>query len=145
MIQCVNDSIPQSRFLRHASLRRAHARPVGRGWIPFSLVVTQPDRPKGAASNSSPLQSKNAPLQLGLPIVQPESIKNNADFRAQLDALKPDAIIVVGYGRIIPQWMLDLPPLGNINLHASLCRNIAAPRPFSGRLRGVKPSPESPR
>jgi methionyl-tRNA formyltransferase len=59
-------------------------------------------------------------LQLGLPIAQPESIKNNDAFRAQLAALKPDAIIVVGYGRIIPQWMLDLPPLGNINLHASL-------------------------
>ncbi len=59
-------------------------------------------------------------LKLRLPLIQPESIKNNADFRAQLTALKPDAIIVVGYGRIIPQWMLDLPPLGNINLHASL-------------------------
>jgi len=59
-------------------------------------------------------------LHLGLPITQPESIKNNDDFRAQLTALKPDAIVVVGYGRIIPQWMLDLPPLGNINLHASL-------------------------
>ncbi len=57
---------------------------------------------------------------MGLPIVQPESIKNNDAFRAQLTGLKPDAIIVVGYGRIIPQWMLDLPPLGNINLHASL-------------------------
>jgi methionyl-tRNA formyltransferase len=59
-------------------------------------------------------------LQLELPIAQPESIKKNDAFRAQLTALKPDAIIVVGYGRIIPQWMLDLPALGNINLHASL-------------------------
>ena len=59
-------------------------------------------------------------MQLDLPIAQPESIKNNDAFRAQLAALKPDAIVVVGYGRIIPQWMLDLPPLGNINLHASL-------------------------
>ena len=42
------------------------------------------------------------------------------DFRTQLSDIKPDAIIVVGYGRIIPQWMLDLPPRGNINLHASL-------------------------
>jgi methionyl-tRNA formyltransferase len=57
---------------------------------------------------------------LELPVNQPESIKNSDAFRAQLAALKPDAIIVVGYGRIIPQWMLDLPPLGNINLHASL-------------------------
>ena len=63
---------------------------------------------------------KQSALALGLPITQPESIKNNDPFRAQLLALKPDAIIVVGYGRIVPQWMLDLPPLGNINLHASL-------------------------
>ncbi|MFZ0951338.1 MAG: methionyl-tRNA formyltransferase [Candidatus Sulfotelmatobacter sp.] len=84
------------------------------------LVVTQPDRPKGRGLElvSSPI--KQRALQLGLPVAQPESIKNNEAFRAQLTTLKPDAIIVVGYGRIIPQWMLDLPPLGNINLHASL-------------------------
>lgn len=63
---------------------------------------------------------KQAALSLNLPIAQPETIKNNSDFRAQLEALRPDAIIVVGYGRIIPQWMIDLPPLGNINLHSSL-------------------------
>ncbi|MGB8760162.1 MAG: methionyl-tRNA formyltransferase, partial [Candidatus Sulfotelmatobacter sp.] len=86
----------------------------------ISLVVTQPDRPKGRGLElvSSPV--KRRALQLGLPITQPETIKNNETFRSQLSSLKPDAIIVVGYGRIIPQWMLDLPPLGNINLHASL-------------------------
>jgi methionyl-tRNA formyltransferase len=63
---------------------------------------------------------KQAAIALGLPIVQPEKIKNNADFRAQLEKIAPQAIVVVGYGRIIPPWMLDLPPLGNINLHASL-------------------------
>src|SRR5271168_1967877 len=85
-----------------------------------NLVVTQPDRPKGRGLElvSSPV--KRRALQLGLPIAQPETIKTNDALRAQLSALKPDAIIVVGYGRIIPQWMLDLPPLGNINLHASL-------------------------
>src|SRR5271154_3307249 len=85
-----------------------------------NLVVTQPDRPKGRGLElvSSPV--KRRALQLGLPVAQPESIKNNDAFRDQLTALEPQAIIVVGYGRIIPQWMLDLPPLGNINLHASL-------------------------
>jgi methionyl-tRNA formyltransferase len=84
------------------------------------LVVTQPDRPKGRGLElvSSPV--KQSAVQLGLSIVQPETIKNNAGFHAQLSDIKPDAIIVVGYGRIVPQWMLDLPPLGNINLHASL-------------------------
>jgi methionyl-tRNA formyltransferase len=84
------------------------------------LVVTQPDRPKGRGLELVFSPVKQSALQLGLPIVQPETIKSNADFRSRLSDLKPDAIIVVGYGRIIPQWMLDLPPLGNINLHASL-------------------------
>jgi methionyl-tRNA formyltransferase len=84
------------------------------------LIVTQPDRPKGRGLElvSSPV--KESALKLNLPITQPDRIKANDEFRAQLTALKPNAIIVVGYGRIIPQWMLDLPPLGNLNLHASL-------------------------
>jgi methionyl-tRNA formyltransferase len=85
-----------------------------------NLVVTQPDRPKGRGLELVPSPIKQRALQLGLPLAQPENIKNNAGFQTQLSAFKPDAIIVVGYGRIIPQWMLDLPPLGNINLHASL-------------------------
>ncbi|MFZ0759114.1 MAG: methionyl-tRNA formyltransferase [Candidatus Sulfotelmatobacter sp.] len=86
----------------------------------IQLVVTQPDRPKGRGLALVSSAVKQRALNLELPVVEPESIKNNSAFRAQLAALKPDAIIVVGYGRIIPQWMLDLPPLGNINLHASL-------------------------
>src|ERR1700691_3529543 len=84
------------------------------------LVVTQPDRPKGRGLELVASPVKQRALQVGLPVAQPDKIKNNDDFRAKLSELKPDAIIVVGYGRIIPQWMLDLPPLGNINLHASL-------------------------
>ncbi|MGA2413322.1 MAG: methionyl-tRNA formyltransferase [Candidatus Sulfotelmatobacter sp.] len=85
-----------------------------------ALVVTQPDRPKGRGLEviSSPVKRRAVPL--GLAVSQPPGIKNNEGFRAQLADLKPEAIIVVGYGRIIPPWMLDLPPLGNINLHASL-------------------------
>jgi methionyl-tRNA formyltransferase len=88
--------------------------------FPVQLAVTQPDRPKGRGLElvSSPV--KQSAAQLGLPITQPDKIKNNEEFRVQLTALKPDVIVVVGYGRIIPQWMLDLPPLGNVNLHASL-------------------------
>jgi methionyl-tRNA formyltransferase len=84
------------------------------------LVVTQPDRPKGRGLELVPSPVKQSALKLNLPITQPDRIKTNDEFRAQLTALKPDAIIVVGYGRIIPQWMLDLPRLGNLNLHASL-------------------------
>lgn len=94
------------------------------------LVVTQPDRPKGRGLElvSSPV--KQSAMKLNIPITQPERIKNNEEFRAQLTALRPDAIIVVGYGRIIPQWMLDLPPLGNINLHASLLPKFRGAAPI---------------
>lgn len=86
----------------------------------IKLVVTQPDRPKGRGMELAFSPVKESALRLGMAITQPEKIKKNEEFKTQLAALKPEAIIVVGYGRIIPQWMLDLPPLGNINLHASL-------------------------
>jgi len=84
------------------------------------LVVTQPDKPRGRGLELAPSPVKQCASELGLPVTQPDKIKNNEAFRAQLATLQPEAIIVVGYGRIIPQWMIDLPPLGNINLHASL-------------------------
>jgi methionyl-tRNA formyltransferase len=85
-----------------------------------SLVATQPDRPRGRGMEFASSPVKQKALELDLPITQPEKIKNNGEFRERLTGLHPDAIIVVGYGRIIPQWMIDLPPLGNINLHAAL-------------------------
>ncbi len=86
----------------------------------ISLVVTQPDKPRGRGLELSASPIKQRAIELALPLTQPDVIKNSEPFRAQLAALHPDAIVVVGYGRIIPQWMIDLPPLGNINLHASL-------------------------
>ncbi len=85
-----------------------------------ALVVTQPDRPKGRGMELALSPVKQKALDIQLPIAQPEKIKNNAEFRAQLESIAPECIIVVGYGRIIPRWMLDLPRYGNINLHASL-------------------------
>jgi len=84
------------------------------------LVVTQPDRPRGRGMTMTAPPVKQSALRLGIPVIQPEKIKKNEDFQRQLAALRPDAIIVVGYGRIIPPWMLNLPPHGNINVHASL-------------------------
>src|SRR6202158_1015868 len=88
------------------------------------LVVTQPDRPRGRGMEVAVSPVKDAAIRLGIAVLQPSTIRNNAEFRDQLAATGPDAIIdaiiVVGYGRIIPQWMIDLPRLGNLNLHASL-------------------------
>lgn len=84
------------------------------------LVLTQPDRPKGRGLDLVPSPVKQAATKLGLPIYQPDKIKNNEELKSRLNEINPAAIVVVGYGRIIPKWMLDLPKYGNINLHASL-------------------------
>jgi methionyl-tRNA formyltransferase len=84
------------------------------------LVVTQPDRPVGRKQEVEAPPVKQIAHAAGLPITQPEKIRNNAEFRGQLEAIAPDAIVIVAYGRIIPPWMLSLPRLGCINLHASL-------------------------
>ena len=85
-----------------------------------ALVVTQPDRAAGRGMELQVPPVKRTALERNLPVVQPEKIKNNLEFRSQLEAIAPDAIVVVAYGRIIPHWMLDLPRFGNINLHGSL-------------------------
>ena len=100
------------------------------------LVVTQPDRPRGRGMELTPSPIKQRALELGLPVTQPEKIKQNEEFRGQLAGLKPDAIIVVGYGRIIPQWMLDLPRWGNINLHASLLPKYRGAAPIQWAIAG---------
>ena len=84
------------------------------------LVVSQPDRPQGRGMQLAAPPVKLSAFKLGLPVVQPDKIKKNEEFQKQLLQIAPDAIIVVGYGRIIPPWMLQLPPLGNINVHGSL-------------------------
>jgi methionyl-tRNA formyltransferase len=101
-----------------------------------SLVATQPDRPRGRGMEFAPSPVKQKALELDLPITQPEKIRNNDEFREQLSGLHPDAIIVVGYGRIIPQWMIDLPPLGNINLHASLLPKHRGAAPIQWAIAG---------
>jgi methionyl-tRNA formyltransferase len=82
-------------------------------------VFTQPDRPKGRGGqlNASPV--KEAALRLGLPVHQPERIRL-PEVIEQLKQMRPDAMVVVGYGQIIPQAIIDIPPRGIINVHASL-------------------------
>ena len=106
------------------------------GGFQIQLVVTQPDKPRGRGMEMSPSPVKQRALELGLQIVQPDKIKNNEEFRSELLSLKPEAIIVVGYGRLIPQWMIDLPLLGNINLHASLLPKYRGAAPIQWAIAG---------
>lgn len=86
----------------------------------IALVVSQPDKPVGREQQLAAPPVKQTALATGLAVTQPDKIRNNAEFRAELESIAPDAIVVVAYGRIIPPWMLALPRLGCINLHASL-------------------------
>jgi methionyl-tRNA formyltransferase len=85
----------------------------------MAAVVTQPDRPKGRGGHLAPPPAKVMAERFGLPVLQPLKIKDPA-FHETLRALKPDLIVVVAFGRILPPGILDLPPRGCINLHASL-------------------------
>ena len=84
------------------------------------LVVTQPDRPVGrhAAPQPSPVAAWAAAR--GIPVEKPERLRGNEPFFERLSAARPDAIAVVAYGRIFPPELLGLPPLGCVNVHASL-------------------------
>ena len=84
------------------------------------LVLTQPDRPAGRKMEMQVPAVKQRAIELGLQVEQPEKVKNNLELRTTLETIRPDAIAVVAYGRIIPTWMLELPRYGNINVHGSL-------------------------
>ena len=86
----------------------------------IDLVLCQPDRPSGRGLTLTVPPVKQAALEAGLEVLQPEKIRTNAELRSRLEAIRPDAIIVVAYGRLIPGWMLGLPRFGNLNLHGSL-------------------------
>ena len=82
-------------------------------------VFTQPDRPKGRGQHDAMPPVKEAALRLGLPVHQPERVKRPEGVE-QIRAMAPASIVVVGYGQIIPKSILDIPPQGIINVHASL-------------------------
>lgn len=83
------------------------------------LVVTQPDRPVGRKKIMTPTPVKEEALRLGLPVYQPQKIKNPEEFQAVLD-LEPDLIVTAAFGQILPTELLETPQLGAINVHASL-------------------------
>ncbi len=98
------------------------------------LVLTQPDRAKGRGLELVASPVKQSALKLNLPIYQPEKIKTNEELQSRLREIAPDAIVVVGYGRIIPKWMVDLPRYGNINLHASMLPKYRGASPIQWAL-----------
>ena len=82
-------------------------------------VYTKPDTPKNRGMKRIPSEVKVLALAHGLPVLQPESFRDDGVVE-ELRALEPDLIIAVAYGKILPQRVLDIPPLGCINIHGSI-------------------------
>jgi methionyl-tRNA formyltransferase len=101
-------------------------------------VFTQPDRPKGRGQKDAMAPVKEAALRLGLTVQQPERVRR-PEVVEQLRAMAPEAMVVVGYGQIIPQSILDIPPQGIINVHASLLPKYRGAAPIQWAIaRGEK-------
>lgn len=98
-------------------------------------VVTQPDKPVGRSrSKLHPPPVKQVAVDEGLPVLQPERARGDA-FVAQLRELAPDISVVVAYGHLLPQPVIDLPPRGTLNIHASLLPDYRGAAPIQAALR----------
>ena len=97
-------------------------------------VVTQPDRPAGRGQKLASPPVKEYTLKNSLPLQQPESLKGNEEFGALLRSIKPDIIIVVAYGKILPRPLLDIPRFGCLNVHASLLPKYRGAAPVQWAL-----------
>jgi len=99
----------------------------------IQLLVTRPDEPSGRGYKVKPPPVKVVAAQAGLLIFQPLKLKDQT-VQLFISSFRPDAIVVVAYGRIIPPWMIDLAPLGCINLHASLLPKYRGAAPIAWAL-----------
>lgn len=100
---------------------------IFRAGFSVPLVLTQPDRPAGRGLKLQPSPVKQLAQTLGMPVAQPRGLRlegryadDAAQARAAIEACQPDVMVVAAYGLLLPQWVLDAPRLGCINIHASL-------------------------
>ncbi len=98
------------------------------------LVVTQPDRPAGRGKKLTSPPVKVVAEKSGIPVYQPERIKENKELKRELLNIEPDLIVVAAYGKILPEWLLNLPKYGTINVHASLLPKYRGASPIQWAL-----------
>jgi methionyl-tRNA formyltransferase len=111
------------------------------------LVLTQPDRPAGRGLKLTPSPVKQTALEAGIPVAQPRSLRLDgrypdeaADARQALMAAEPDVMVVAAYGLILPQWVLDLPVHGCLNIHASLLPRWRGAAPIQRAIEAGDPT-----
>ena len=93
------------------------------------LVVTQPDRPRGRGRKIMPSPVKESTIRYGYDLSQPDSVKSDA-FHDVIAGFRPDLLVVVAFGRVLPGHLLDFPPFKAINVHASLLPKYRGPAPI---------------
>lgn len=98
-----------------------------------ALVVTQPDRPAGRGRTLVPPPVKTVALSRGVAVIQPQRLREEAAARA-IEAAAPEAIVVAAFGQILPRRMLELPPHGCLNVHASLLPRWRGAAPISAAI-----------
>ena len=96
-----------------------------------AAVFTQPDKPAGRGKRMHTPPAKTFALEQGIPVFQPAKIKTNEEVRAVFEQAAPDACIVAAYGKILPAWLLEIPRLGCINVHASLLPRYRGAAPIN--------------
>lgn len=99
----------------------------------IAAVITQPDRPAGRRRTPRPPPVKLAALDLDLPVLQPPALRDS-DTLARLRALSPEVMVVVAYGQILRPEVLDIPPLGVLNVHPSLLPRWRGPSPIAAAI-----------
>ncbi|AKM84849.1 MAG: methionyl-tRNA formyltransferase, methionyl-tRNA formyltransferase [candidate division Kazan bacterium GW2011_GWA1_50_15] len=97
-------------------------------------VVTQPDKPTGRKQVITPSPVKALAQEQGIAVLQPDKVKTNPDFWQKLRGLNPDVMVVAAYGKILPQEVLDIPPKGIVNVHASLSPKYRGASPIASAI-----------
>lgn len=97
----------------------------------IAAVFTQPDKPAGRGKQMHTPPVKTLALEHGIPVHQPAKIKTNEEVRAVFEQAAPDACVVAAYGKILPEWLLAIPKLGCINVHASLLPKYRGAAPIN--------------
>lgn len=101
------------------------------------LVVTQPDRPKGRGRKPQPPAIKLAAQEMGLPLLQVKSLRD-ATVRNTIRDIRPDVILLIAFGQLLSKSMLEIPPLGALNIHASLLPKYRGPAPIQWAIIGCE-------
>ena len=98
------------------------------------LVITQPDKPAGRGKKLTPTPVKVVAQELGIRVYQPKRIKGNQELLKLLKEISPELIVVAAYGKILPEWLLEIPKYGAINVHASLLPKYRGASPIQAAL-----------